>query len=159
MKINSRKDLLMTNQVLEVKKAENKELEVKLLLLQNKYQDKLIKIKSYQKQISQLATEWQELYQNFFQNGSLSKVEEILGYLNFSKNLECRVKANKEKIGNEITELQNELEKVEKEYNCSSVQLKYLNKMVKDFQITLNAFVELKQQELFTEKYIRENYC
>lgn len=159
IKINSKQELESINQALKIKKSENQELQIKLLLLQNKFQEKLNKNKSYQQQIIQLAGEWKTLYQEFFKNGSLSKLEEILGYLNFSKNLEHKVKNSEEKLNKELNELQNELTLVQQEFQCSETQLNYLNKIINDFQKTLNAILELKQQEFFTQKYLWENYC
>lgn len=159
IKINSKEELQLVNQALTIKKSENKELEIKLLLLQNKYQEKLNKSKSYQQQIVQLAGEWRTLYGEFFKNGSLSKLEEILGYLNFSKTLEHKVKNSEEKLNKELYELQNELTLVQQEFQCSETQLSYLEKIIKEFQKTLNAILELKQQELFTQKHLWENYC
>ncbi len=159
IKITSPEELQVINQALGIKKSENQELKIKLLLLQNKYQEKLHKSKSFQRQIIQLANEWKILYQEFFKKGSLTQTEGIWGYLNFSKNLEHKVKNSEKKLNKELNDLQDELALLQQEFNCSGAQINYLDKIVKDFQKTLTAILELKQQELFTQKHFWENYC
>lgn len=149
LEIKDKEDLEVYQLLLTKKQDEHKIIEKSLISLRDKQNKTVNKAQNYKIQIEQLVEDRKAIFDLYSRD---------YRYFNLSLNLENQIKDKEKQIQLELCKIEREIDQVEKKFNNSKAGIKNINQLIKNFHFSLNYLVELKNQEVFVDKKIREQY-